>query len=495
MTYSGLIAFISGLVSVSFGLIFTLTVTRRLLPEEYGTLGLLLSIVNYLLISEVIISFWSTRQIARNENIGKSSIFSSLLLSIFILPLFLGYIFLISNNSQAEFNILLLGIFLIPLHFFSQSLTAINMGHKPHVTSYTQIVFQIIKIPIALITVFLFDLSILGVILAIAIAFIGKISVQLYYSKNKLNNKFSFQQLKRWIKLSWIPLFGHLQNYLQLADIALYSLITGSVIGIAFYNAAFAIGTIVSQSGSLTQALYPKLLANKTFDGMAKNLDHVLYFGILMTGISIIFSKPAIFALNPLYQDAWPIAIVISLKLFLQALRTIPVYITSGVEQIDTENNPKFSQLIKSNLFKIPKFLAIFNFSYLIILVALLLSFKNSDLQELDLVFWWSIIGLVIEIPISAFLWIYSRRYVKLSLPIKSLLKYMAGLSASFAFFYFTSDLILNYDKSIYNFLPTLLLELTLCIGVYIGITYLINKETRQLLKLIFSEIKKFSIK
>jgi len=37
VTYSGLIVFLSGLAGVFFGLIFTLIVTRRLSPEEYGT--------------------------------------------------------------------------------------------------------------------------------------------------------------------------------------------------------------------------------------------------------------------------------------------------------------------------------------------------------------------------------------------------------------------------------------------------------------------------
>ena len=83
-------------------------ITRRLSPESFGTWGLLFSVVNYLLISEVIISYWATRQIARGENIAKSSIMSSLLLSILILPIFVGYAFLISENSDTKFEILLL---------------------------------------------------------------------------------------------------------------------------------------------------------------------------------------------------------------------------------------------------------------------------------------------------------------------------------------------------------------------------------------------------
>lgn len=489
--YSGFVAFIAGLISVGFGLIFTLTITRRLLPEEYGVWGLLLSIVNYLLISEVIFSYWSTRQIARSEDIGKSSILSSMLLSILMLPIFAVYVFFVSESSDAQFEILLLGLALIPVSFISQTLAAINLGHKPHVVSYAQIIFQVVKIPVALITVVIFNFDVFGVVIALFIAFLGKIFVQLYFAREKLKGKFNFQKFKWWIRFSWIPLFGHLPNYLQTIDVAIYSLITGSVIGIAYYHVAYAIAAIVGHSGVISQALYPKLLANKTFEGITKNINHMLYFGILLVGISIIFSKPALYALNPLYQNVWPVVIIISFRIFLQALRTIPIYIIFGTEQIDTENNPKFSKLIKSNLFKIPKFLIIFNMCYVVGLIVFLQLSSNS-FSELDLVFWWSMIGLIVEIPISVFLWMYSRKYVKFSFPIISPLKYLLGMFALITFFLLTSDQILNYEPSIYDFLPSLFIELVFCIAIYIGLTYLIDKETRNLFRSIFNEIRTF---
>jgi len=489
VTYSGLIAFVSGLVSVSFGLIFTLIVTRRLLPEEYGTWGLLFSIISYLLISEAIFSFWSTRQIARGENIGRSSVFSSSLLSILLIPIFVVYVFLISENSEANFNILLVGLPLIPLSILSQNLAAINLGHKPHVVGYSQIIYQVIKIPVVLMTVVIFDLDVFGVVLAVLFAFLGKIGLQLYYARSKLKDRFDYQKLKRWIKTSWIPLFASLGNYLITIDMAIYSIITGSVIGIAYYAAAYSIAAIVQHSGAIAQALYPKLLANKSFGGIKMTINHVLYFAILLIGISILFSKPALFALNPLYQNAWPIVIVFSVRVFLQALRTIPLNIIGGTEQVDTENYPTFSRLIKSNLFKLPKFLSIFNACYIFVLIAFLLLFSNL-ISELDLVFWWAMIGLFIEIPLSTFLWMYSAKYVKLSFPIVNSLKYLLGMFGFVIFFVLTSDLVLNYEPSIYDFLPSLLLEFAMCVSVYLGLTYLIDKDTRNLLKSILNEIK-----
>ena len=167
VTYSGLIAFVGGILGLVFGLFFTLIVTRSLSPEEYGTWGLLFSIVSYILISEVIFSLWITRHIARGEKIGKTSILSSGSFSLLLLPVFFVYAFFVSENSQAEFEILLFGALLLPLRYVSQTLSSINLGHKPHVVTITQIIFQVIKIPLALLTVLILDLAVLGVVMAL----------------------------------------------------------------------------------------------------------------------------------------------------------------------------------------------------------------------------------------------------------------------------------------------------------------------------------------
>ena len=135
VTYSGLIAFIVGMAGVFLSLIFLLMVIRRLSPEDFGTWSLLLSIINYFLISELIISYWATRQIARGEEVGRASVHSSILISFLLIPIFVVYTFLISENSQVEFEILLIGIILLPVNFLSQTLVGVNLGHKPQATS------------------------------------------------------------------------------------------------------------------------------------------------------------------------------------------------------------------------------------------------------------------------------------------------------------------------------------------------------------------------
>ena len=491
VTYSGLIAFVVGIIGVFTGLIFVLMVTRRLSPEEFGTWALIGSIVHYFMISELIISYWSTRQIARNEQVGKTAILSSAFFSLGAIPIYLIYVLLITEKSTANFEIMLLGTILLPIFFVSQSLAAINLGHKPHATSYSLVLFETLKIPFGLFLVVILELGVEGAIFAIFFAYVGRIIVQFYFAKPKLGDMFKRSILKRWLHMSWIPLYSNIPRYIQTLDVVLYSIITGSVLGIAFYHAAITVSGIVTHSSSISQALYPKLLAERNFEGIKKNLTHVMFFAVPLLGISVIFSKPALFALNPLYQDAWLIVILLSFKMFAYILKTVPGAILGGTEQVDTEKNPTFSRLMASNLFQVPTILSIFSAIYLGTLIVVLILLPNSNGNELELVTWWALIGLIIEIPSTIALWIKSKKHAKFSFPFKNTSKYIGATLVFIVIFYFTSPFIITYEESIYKFLPALILQLSICVGIYLMITFTIDTEVKILFKTIFHEFSK----
>ena len=293
-----------GLISVITGLVFTLIVTRRLVPEEFGTWSLIGTMISYFLISEAILDFWTIRQVARGENVGSTSLVSSLFFSFGAIPFYLLLAYVISGESNANLDLLIFGSILIPVLFVSRILTQINTAHKPQKTSYSLLVFEVFKIPTALALVYFLDLGVIGVIISIMIAYLIKIGVQIYFAKPKLKNKFNFSYLKRWIKLSWVALYSAFPRLINSLDVMFYTLITGSVIGIAFYSASLAIAGLVLHSGLITQALYPKLLAKGSRKHINENFSLLMYIGIPLLGITVVFSKPALFALNPAYVES-----------------------------------------------------------------------------------------------------------------------------------------------------------------------------------------------
>ena len=138
------------MISILTGLMFTVLITRKLTPEEFGLWAIMGSMISYFLIMEPIVSYWTTREIARGKNIGTTSLMMSLLFSLGSIPLYVVASFYVSDINETSFNVMLLGIFLIPCFFISQTLIGINQGHKPHATSYGTLIFESLKIPIGL---------------------------------------------------------------------------------------------------------------------------------------------------------------------------------------------------------------------------------------------------------------------------------------------------------------------------------------------------------
>ena len=487
VTYSGLVAFGVGIAGVLLGLIFTLMITRSLTPEEFGTYSLILSVVGYFLVAETIISYWAIRHTARGENIGKTAMLSSFGVAGAILPIFAVYVFFISQTSGISFEVLLLGAVLIPANYISMTLTGINTGHKPHAVSYSLFLFDLAKIVVGALTILVLQWDVFGTIMAILAAFICKIIFQTYIAMPKIKAMFQPGIAVKWIKASWLPTFIHLQSYIGLLDMVLYSVITGSVLGVAYYNAAFVIGRIATHAGTIAQAVYPKIIADRLYGGVTKNAELLLYFAIPMMVISIMFAEAGLFVLNPVYIGAWPAVILLAVKNFAHAIRIIPLSILTGTEQADTESM-SFSRLAKSNLFKIPLILTVFNIGYIGGLVGFLF-LSDPIIDEFETVVWWAAIGLAADIPVTVFVWRKAHHIVQLNVHWKRISKFALGAMSQVGVFHITSGQLINYDLDIYLFLVLAVVQLTLCVAAYLGVTYAIDKDVRSTFRTILSRL------
>ena len=488
VTYSGLIAVCVGFASVLTGMFFIIIITRRLAPEELGIWTLIGSILTYFLISEAMISYWSVRQIARKKEVGKTAISSSMIFSIGLIPVYIIYVSLISEISSIDKSILMLGVLLLPTFYLSQTLTGINTAHRPQITSYANIIYELIKTPLALVFVILADLNVQGLILTLLFANFIKIPIQFYFARPKLKNQFSFDVLKNWLKHSWIVIYGMLPRYIRKIDIVMFLLLSNSPIGLAYYYVALVVANFISNSNLISQGLYPKLLGGGTSDHIKENFTLTMFIAIPLFAISIIFAKPALFALNPIYQDGYLLVIVFSIHAFIAVPGAIFTRTLKGIESVDTNENLKLRDLIKSNLFKIPTIEIIKNTSYLVLLVGGLILFAFNN--EKEFVIWWGITAILTEIPSVIFWSIQVRKQIKFSFPFIEISKYSLSTLAFVIVYFLTSDFIIQYEISIYDFFPRLLLQMIICVGVYVGMTYIIDKKTRLLISKIIKELK-----
>jgi O-antigen/teichoic acid export membrane protein len=488
VTYSGLLGFIIGMLSVITGIVFTLIVTRRLSPEEFGIWALIGSIISYFLIVEPILSYWTTRQIARGESVATTSLFYSTLFSLGQVPIYISLAFYLpSINIDYSYSLILASI-LLPVTFVSQTLVGINQGHKPHATSYAFLAFELLKIPAGILFVVLFDLGINGAIFATFVAYVGRLTIQLYFAKPQLKKQLKLYLIKQWIKTSWIPIYHNISHLIWTLDVVIFSIITHSVIGVAYYSITVTISAIISHSGMISQALYPKLLSNGNKDHVADNFIRFMYFAVPLLGIVIVFSRPALFSLNPLYEHLSIPVILMGFRSFFYVITSFFYQVLLGTERVDEENTHNFKSLIKSKLFHLPTISLVHHSSYIIILAISTFLLTEQSASDLELVTMWTSISLILSVPFLIYSIILLRKDMTFSLPYNTLFKYLVGTICMILVFLFTSDFIIFYKISIYEFLPGVILEFVLCILTYLGITYLIDKKTRILFRAIVME-------
>lgn len=489
VTYSGLIAFGIRLVSIFTGLIFTLIVTRQLSPQEFGTWGLINGIIIYAMIINPIINYWVTREIARGEKTGKTAIFSSSIFSVGGVCIYLISAYIVGIQSDADLNALLFATLLVPVIFLYNCLTAINLAYKPQAISYGFLVFEILKIPAGLFFVYFYGFGVQGAILATLLAYVASTVVLGFYAKEQLRTRFQKEYLLKWMRFFWIPFYRSLPGLIQMSDVTVFSIITGSVVGVAYFTAARTFGMLVNHVRGFNTGLYPKLLETGKQEFLQENLIKLFYFAFPLTAFSITFAKPGLFALNPIYQAGVLFVVFISLRMFLKTLNQILFQALEGIEGIDKNRQSTFKDYLKSKLVWISTFDLIRHSCYIGILAVMLLIFSSQTDSVLDLVFYWSIIGFIVEVPLTFYIIHTTRKSFTLKIDKKRTFKYLVVSIVVFGLVGFYMEENLEYKNSIFEFLPSLFIFVVISVGGYLGITYLIDKKTKILFKAIWNEL------
>ena len=491
VTYSGLISFAVSLVSVFTGIIFTLIVTRQLSQDEFGTWGLIGGMTGYVLIFGPITTYWITREIARGEKSGKTGLITSGLFGTGAVLIYFIIATLFGTQVEVDEAILLFAAITIPIEYVRSSLQAITLGYKPHVRSYGLLAFELTKIPIGFVLIYFLDMGLVGAILTTAIASSAETILLTVKTREQLRGKFNKIYLKKWSKLFWIPTYPKISNRIMNLDVVVFSIITGTVSGLAFWTAANAISKVVAHSGQISISLYGKLLESGKKEYLQENLLRTFYFSIPLVAMSITYAKPGLFTLNPIYEVASIIVIIMSLVVFLRTLDGVFDSALQGIEKVDLKEDATFKDYIKSKLFYIPTVRLIHRSTYLgsvVVLLSILAVFSFSDI---DMITYWALIALVTQIPFSVYFYVLTKRSFSLKMDKISILKYLLSAIVSFGIAYLLMEEYLIYKESIFEFLPSFLPFVAIGTGGYLGLTYLIEPKIRILFKSVIKEFVK----
>ena len=491
VTYSGLIALLTAFAGVGFGLIFMVVVTRTLSIEEYGTWGLIIGLLAYGSILDSLASVWVIRETARGVKSGKTAtllgtgIFSTAGVFVYIIAAFI-----VGLGTDIDQNILLFAVILLPTKFLMKNLNSMNQGWKPQILSYAYLISESIKIPSVLIFLLFLDMGVSGVILSLLMASIGGCTVHLILGRTKLKNKINIEFVKKWFKLSWIPLYGKIASVLLATDVIVFSIIVGSVEGVALMTAALVIANLVSFAKATSSSVESKLLEGGARGYLRENVSLLFYFIFPLAALSFTFAKPGLFALNPIYEIAVPIVIFMTLRVLFFSLSDVFVEFLRGIEKVDLKPESTFKDFIKSKLFSLPTIRIIHGSFYLIILVILLL-LERDTVSQLELVIHWAIISLATTIPFTIYLYLMVKKNFSFSLDISRIFKFLLASIVIFGSVFFLSEEFLEYNNDVFQFIPNLLLLAGIGVGGYLLITYLIDFKIRSLVSSVIGEIIK----
>lgn len=491
VTYSGLIAFVIGITSVVTGFVFSLFVTRRLNPDELGLWTLIGSLVSYVVIADPIISYWTSRQIARGEQVGKTALITSGLFSIGATIVYIVIILFLSPSLKANIYVLLLGSILTPITFLNNILTAITLSHKPHAISYGFLSFELAKIPSGFFLVYILNLGISGAILATFIASVIKMTILFSMTRKILVGKLKLEAVRFWLRLSWMPMYYSFSGLIFSLDVLVYSLLTNSLVGLAYWSVASMISNLVAHSGQISQGLFPKLIATGKKELVEQNIKRLMFFAIPILAISIVLAKPALYVLNPIYVNGFYIVWFLSIRSVVHILRSFFYNILESYETVDMDKQASFRQYLKSKLFLTPTLSYILSGCYIVSLSIFLILSKPLHLSDVTSVLIWGVILLGISLPFMLYGMLLVKRIHGITLPYATILKFSSIALLASTIIYLISQRYLVFTKSVYDFIPQLIPLVGLFCLVYFGISYVSDKSIRELINSIFKEIKK----
>jgi len=502
ITYSGLVSLSFGLAKIIVGLFFVTIITRLLLVEEFGTWALISGLFVYGVVLSPIFSFWATRETARKINSGKTSVLAEGLFSVAGMGIYILAVMLVSPQTDVDQNVLIFGVLLIPAMYMHKVLSAINVGWKPHTVPLSNFYADVAKIPLVLIFLYYLDMGVVGVIIAFFVGYVINDIMLLWYGREKVKNKIKKEFIQKWLKISWLPLYPQIAPLVARSDIVIFTVITGSVIGLAYYSAALVIAGIVGFAGAFSIGVYGKLLGEERKNYLGNSITLQAYFMILFAGLSIIFAEYGLFVLNPIYQIASLIVIILTIRIFFQTFNGLFSHILTGIEDVDTKIESKFKDYVKSKLFTVPTIQLIQTVSYVCLLSLVLIISSNTSTQ-LELVVWWVLLAVCIEIPLTIFLVKLIRKSVEINIEKIRIGKYLVVATIVFGtmFMFLDQNEISNswffdpdqsHDVSgLVEFLPPLLFLIILSSISYFIITGIIDSKIRDLFRAIIHEVKK----
>lgn len=490
LRYSGIVNFLSFLSKLFTGLLFTILITRNLTVTEFGQWQILGSLMVYGVFPASLLGYWYFRYTARGVAVAKSGL---LLTSLFTLGGLFIY-FIVAKIFVSEFDslflIIIAGVFQIITSSLISNLSEIARAKKPEIIGYSHLIFEFVKVCIALLVVYLFDLTVVYAVMVIVGAQAIQLASLIFFTRSELSKDVDFKNLKQIIKTLWLPIYANLPNLLYFSDILIVGLFTSSFALIATFKIVFIFTNILEHSRQLVLPLSTKLLINVKVSDILVTIKLALTFSIPLAVGIFILAKPLLFLLNPEYASSEIILQILIAYSFTIIISQIFESILGGIERTDYKENFTYKELLHSNLFKLPSLNLLRTIFYLVGVIILTIIYTTNGLEESEFGILWAIVLVVTNIPVLIYKIFITRRKIKFSIPWKNIMNYcFSALVMAVGLIYLKQ--FLTYPIKITEFAPELVGISIVGMLIYFGILVTIDRDNRDLFKDAFQLVKK----
>ncbi len=484
LQYSGYVIFLSRIVSIGTGLAFSLMVTRSISAYDFGIYGNLSDLLSYFTMAASAIPFWATRFIARRRSgSSKTGLVANLLVTapfmvayFLLLPWILSA-FQISNTYLAVYLLLAAEIGELYIIF---AFEGILQATKPQSVGFGFFIFEISKVALGAVLIFLLQMGLMGALISVISAYILQLLFYAKTSSKTFREKIRWIYIEEWTKASPINFYGIVGG--RLANLYLFFLfIFGGTLSRAYYEAALIIAASVGHSSLLAYALYPRLLSKDSPEDIKKSLNMVLMFGLPMTTGVIALSECYLAILDPVYRVAIPVLVPLAIGILFSSLSTTFEAVIMGTEKFDVGTKVSFRKAVRSKLFLI---MSLPYARALVTIPALYLILRYTFLGPLEIAVLTALIFLFAEFALASARFEIARRSLRFALPWKPLIKYLLACAVMAVILIISRNLIAN------PFRLSAVIAMTILGGISYLITIsLIDAESRTIGKYVLNKI------
>ena len=479
LRFSGFILFSGKVFSMLTGMLFVIIVVRNLSPSEFGVWQNIADVLGYFILMNTIIPSWAGRYVARGmESAGKTSILINFAISIPLMLLCFLMAPVFAKIAGTNSIYYALASFQIVELYLKPAFEALANAKKPYLLGYDLAIHEITKLFFGFIFVAFLRIGLLGAIVTIILADLIDIAFYSIAFIDELKSNIKLNYISGWLKGSIISLYSMVGTSLSsFATIML--LILGGTLARAYLGAVSTIATLVTYASSLGVALYPKLLVGGKSEDVEASIKLTLMFATPMTFGILALAEHLLTILNPIYSIAKTILYIAALNSLIVCFTNIVDTIILGTEKVDAQAKFSMKDLRKSKLFLLPTFSYVYATIDLPILYYFLAYIAKSPFEK---AFYFVLINFPISLMILIMKYKIAKKCLSFKFPLKTIAKYVLA-STIMAF------VVKPFGLSLPSRISFIFALILLGIVVYFAILFMIDEETKALVRLTLKEL------